>query len=116
MRGITIFNHDELSINMTAVTVDFLGLVAGACTTFAFIPQVLRVWKTRSAADISYGMYFIYLTGNGLWFAYAFYTSSFPLMITNVVTIILSGSVVFLKVRLERPGGIELEQQSLSSK
>ena len=87
---------------MTATTVEYLGLLAGACTTFAFIPQVIRVWKTRSASDISYGMYFIYLTGNGLWFAYAFNTRSFPLMITNVVTIILSGSVVFLKVRLER--------------
>jgi len=92
---------------MTAATVDLLGLLAGACTTFAFIPQALRVWKTRSAADISYGMYFIYLTGNGLWLVYAFYTSSFPLVITNVVSIILSGSVVLLKVRLERLRVIE---------
>lgn len=100
---------------MTIAAVDFLGFIAGACTTFAFIPQVLRVWKTQSATDISYGMYFIYLTGNGLWFAYAFNTSSFPLMITNIVTIILSGSVVFLKIRLERIHGIEPENQRLNT-
>lgn len=89
---------------MSIALVDLLGFVAGACSTLAFVPQVLRVWKTRSATDISYGMYFIFLTGNVLWFAYGVYTQALPLMVCNVVTIVLSGAVVVMKVCLERPG------------
>lgn len=89
---------------MSIDPVELLGFVAGACSTLAFVPQVLRVWKTRSARDISYGMYFIFLSGNVLWFAYGVSTHAIPLIVCNVVTILLSAAVVVMKVRLERAG------------
>lgn len=82
---------------------DILGFAAGACTTFAFLPQVIQVWKSRSASDISLGMYSIFLTGTILWLAYGIYARSLPLIITNTITLFLSGAVLFMKLRLDRP-------------
>ena len=44
-----------------------LGLLAGSLTTIAFLPQVIRTWRTRSTADISLVMFLILCTGIALW-------------------------------------------------
>ncbi|MBS1230128.1 MAG: MtN3 and saliva related transrane protein (modular protein) [Proteobacteria bacterium] len=82
--------------------VEVLGLVAGTCTTTAFLPQVFRVWRTRSANDISLGMYCAFLTGVVLWLIYGFAMSSVSLIVTNCVTLVFAGSVLFMKLRLGR--------------
>jgi MtN3 and saliva related transmembrane protein len=84
---------------------DSLGFVAGACTTLAFLPQVLQVWRTRSAADISLGMYSIFLAGTILWLAYGISSGSAPLIVTNSVTLVLSGAVLTMKLRFARAPG-----------
>jgi MtN3 and saliva related transmembrane protein len=43
--------------------VKILGLVAGALTTIAFIPQVIKTYQSRSAKDLSLGMFLIFCTG-----------------------------------------------------
>jgi MtN3 and saliva related transmembrane protein len=49
---------------------DALGLIAGTLTTFAFIPQVVQTWRTRSTSDISLPMFVLLSTGLLLWFVY----------------------------------------------
>jgi MtN3 and saliva related transmembrane protein len=39
---------------------EVVGLIAGTCTTLAFLPQVMQVWRTKSARDISLGMYIVF--------------------------------------------------------
>ena len=34
----------------------FLGYLAGFLTTSAFLPQVIKAWKTKSTQDLSLGM------------------------------------------------------------
>ncbi len=41
--------------------VGFLGMAAGTLTTIAFLPQVIKTWKTRSAKDLSPSMFLIFL-------------------------------------------------------
>ena len=77
----------------------FIGLLAGLCTTTAFIPQVVKTWRTHSTADISLGMYLIYETGNLLWLAYGIALGDFPLIAANTATGLLAGSVLVLKLR-----------------
>lgn len=82
--------------------VEVLGFVAGACTTAAFLPQVIHVWRTRSAADISLGMYCVFLLGVCLWLAYGIIVSALSMIIANGVTLLLAGLVLVMKLRFER--------------
>lgn len=82
--------------------VETLGFVAGACTTAAFLPQVIHVWRTRSAADISLGMYCVFLLGVVLWLAYGIIVAAASMILANGITLLLAGSVLFMKLRFER--------------
>ncbi len=79
--------------------VDWLGTVAGLCTTIAFLPQVLKVWRTRSARDISLGMYAILAIGIVFWLAYGWILGSWPVIIANGVTLVLVAVVIAMKLR-----------------
>jgi MtN3 and saliva related transmembrane protein len=63
-----------------------LGLAAACCTTLAFVPQVMKAWKSRSTADISLGMFLIMCVGIVLWLVYGGIGGDVPLIIANVVT------------------------------
>lgn len=82
--------------------VDWLGLLAGTLTTVAFVPQVLKIWLTRSADDVSYLMFGIFSVGIVLWLAYGIALGALPIIIANVVTLVLSILVIALKVRYSR--------------
>ena len=78
---------------------DLLGTIAGILTTLAFVPQVWRVWKTRSTRDISLGMYLVFTAGVGFWLAYGLVLGAWPIIVANSVTLILTGTVLALKLR-----------------
>lgn len=80
-------------------TIQLLGLAAGSCTTAAFIPQVLKTWKSRSAKDLSLGMFSIFCTGVLLWLAYGFLIKDIPVIIANMVTLVLASFLLVLKLR-----------------
>ncbi len=79
--------------------IDFIGLLAGACTTAAFVPQVLQVWKTRSTKDISLVMYVIFTLGVILWLTYGVAISSLPIIIANCVTLMLAICILVMKLK-----------------
>jgi MtN3 and saliva related transmembrane protein len=81
---------------------DPLGLVAGALTTFAFVPQVVRIVRTRSAYDISWWLFGILAAGSALWLWYGIRLASLPLIATNVVCLSLQLAIFFLKWRYGR--------------
>jgi MtN3 and saliva related transmembrane protein len=80
-------------------TISLLGLVAGAFTTIAFLPQVLKTWKSRSAKDLSLGMFSIFTVGVGLWLTYGILIDDLPVILANVVTLILASTLLFFKLR-----------------
>ncbi len=80
-------------------SLEIIGLIAGACTTFSFVPQILKMWKSKSAKDISLGMYCIFSTGVILWVIYGAYINSLPLMIWNAVTLLFVLLIVYFKLR-----------------
>jgi MtN3 and saliva related transmembrane protein len=79
-----------------------IGFAAALCTTVAFVPQLLRVLKLRSARDISLGTFLLFSVGVFLWLLYGIYTGSRPVIASNVATLGLSLSILFLKIRYER--------------
>jgi len=81
---------------MDAVTL--LGLVAGALTTASFLPQVIKSWKTKSTGDVSMGMFIILSAGIFAWGVYGFLIGSFPVVLANSVSFILSCLMIIFKV------------------
>ncbi|MDH4394232.1 MAG: SemiSWEET transporter [Limnobacter sp.] len=86
-----------------------IGMAAAFCTTLSFVPQVWRVWKTRSAKDISLGMYGIFVSGVAMWLVYGLRVSDPAIIAANAVTLVLAGSVLAMKLifdRNEKCGGM----------
>ena len=83
-------------------TVEDIGFVAAFCTTAAFVPQLLRVVKLRSAREISLGTFLLFSVGVALWLLYGIYTGSKPVIASNLVTLVLSLSILVLKLRYDR--------------
>ena len=81
---------------MTAITM--LGLVAASLTTVAFIPQVHKTWKSKSAKDLSLGMYLIFTSGVILWLIYGILKNDIPIIAANVVTLSLTLVLLYFKV------------------
>jgi MtN3 and saliva related transmembrane protein len=79
------------------IDTNLLGFCAATLTTIAFIPQVLLVWRQRSAAGVSAGMYTLFTVGVALWLYYGIIIGSLPVIIANGVTLVLASSVLAMK-------------------
>jgi MtN3 and saliva related transmembrane protein len=84
---------------MEVTGVSIIGYVAGTCTTLAFLPQVIRTWKTRSTDDISLGMFSLMVFGIGLWLFYGVVTDDWPLIIADGFSLFLAAMILLMKVR-----------------
>jgi MtN3 and saliva related transmembrane protein len=82
-------------------TIQLLGLTAGGCTTIAFLPQVLKTWKSRSAKDLSLSMFSIFCLGVTLWLVYGFMVSDVPVIAANLLTLMLASTLLFFKLRFK---------------
>lgn len=80
--------------------VEYIGITAGTLTTLSFLPQVIKIWKTRDASSISLLMYSIFCTGVVFWLTYGIAISSFSIIAANTITLLLSGGVLFLKITM----------------
>ena len=85
--------------------IDLLGFAAGALTTCAFWPQLQKTWTSKSAGDVSLGMLAIFSAGVCLWFLYGLVLYSWPIIVTNAVTLLLTGAILVLKVRYRTRSG-----------
>lgn len=88
-----------------SLAVDYLGFAAATCTTCAFIPQVVLVWRQRAATGISTGMYLLLSLGIVLWLCYGLLLGAWPIVIANGVTLLLAVSVLIMKWYFERAPG-----------
>ncbi len=79
--------------------IEIIGLMAAACTTAAFVPQVVKTWKTKDVENLSLSMYLVMLTGVLLWLTYGIYLDSISIILANIVTAILVCIILFFKFR-----------------
>ena len=81
-----------------------LGLSAGCLTTLAFVPQVLKTWRSKSGNDISLGMFLLFSAGVLLWLVYGILIDALPVILANAVTLLLSLAILALKLRYRHAG------------
>jgi MtN3 and saliva related transmembrane protein len=84
------------------LNIEHLGYAAAVCTTGAFVPQVMLVWRQRGAPGVSTGMYLMFIVGVVLWFSYGLALNAWPIVFANGVTLLLSASVLAMKWYFER--------------
>lgn len=80
---------------------EMIGLVAGILTTAAFVPQVYKTWKSRSAKDLSLGMFLVFVVGVALWLCYGLALQNLPIILANAVTLVLTSFLLYFKLTFE---------------
>lgn len=94
-------------------SIEILGAVAGFCTTFAFVPQLIKIQK-QGGRDLSYGMLVFYIAGVLLWLAYGIFLHALSVILANTATSFLIVFAIFLKAWKERrPSSADLVAEQL---
>jgi MtN3 and saliva related transmembrane protein len=76
-----------------------IGYFAGFLTTVAFVPQVLKTWKSKSASDLSLGMFLVFSLGVLSWLIYGILLAEVPIVLWNTVTLFLALALLIMKVK-----------------
>ena len=76
-----------------------LGLAAGFFTTISFVPQIIKIWKSKSADDVSRRMFLSVMLGLALWLVYGILEKAWPIIVWNAVSLVLAGTILALKLR-----------------
>jgi len=77
--------------------VSAIGFAAGTLTAFAFLPQILKAWRSRSAGDLSTSMLLAQGTGVLLWIVYGVAMAAWPIIAANTVTLAMTLLLLILK-------------------
>jgi MtN3 and saliva related transmembrane protein len=81
---------------------EFLGVAAAVLTTGSFIPQVIKVIRTKDVSAISLWTYLFFCAGTICWTIYGIYIHSWSLIIANGLTTILAGIILMYKIRYDK--------------
>ena len=79
--------------------IDLLGYIAACLTTFSFIPQALKTFRTKDVSGISLTMYGCFTAGVALWLVYGFMLGAWPIVIANIITLSLALSIFWMKLK-----------------
>ena len=78
---------------------EIFGYCAAVLTTISFVPQAWHTFKTRDVRGISLGMYSVFTAGVACWLIYGLLLGAWPIVIANVVTLVLAGGILVMKLR-----------------
>jgi MtN3 and saliva related transmembrane protein len=81
---------------------EVVGFIAALLTTAAFIPQFVRIWKTRSTRDLSWTMTGLFTVGVGSWLVYGILMGALAIIVANAITFALWIGIAVMKWRFER--------------
>ena len=87
---------------MEKIILDILGYCAATITTIAFLPQIIKTFQTKSAKDVSMGMFVLFTTGVFLWIIYGIFTKTYPVLIANAVIFCLALAQIILKIKYDK--------------
>jgi MtN3 and saliva related transmembrane protein len=80
-------------------TITALGLLAALFTTVSLLPQLVKVWKTKSTKDISKGMFVFFATGVFLWLIYGVLIGDIPIIIANALALVQALIILIFKIK-----------------
>ena len=80
---------------------EIIGLIAGICSTFSTLPQIIKIWNRRSAKDVSLSMFILSWIGTILWGIYGLLAHSLSLVIANIISFLLVSSIIVMKIKFK---------------
>jgi MtN3 and saliva related transmembrane protein len=78
---------------------DLIGTIAACLTTFSFLPQAIKTFRTKDVSGISLSMYGCFTAGVALWLIYGILLMAWPIIMSNAVTLSLAISIFVMKLR-----------------
>lgn len=78
---------------------EWIGFAAAILTTSSFVPQAVKVYRTRQTGDLSLGMFLLFSLGVALWLVYGVIHQSLPIIAANFVTLALAMYILAMKLR-----------------
>ncbi|MDE1161213.1 MAG: SemiSWEET transporter [Acidobacteriaceae bacterium] len=81
---------------------DLFGYTAAICNAVSFVPQLLRVYRLKSAQGVSFSTFAMYSFGSLCWVIYGVHAHSMPVLLANALTLLLSTCIAILKMRYDR--------------
>jgi MtN3 and saliva related transmembrane protein len=84
---------------MMRLIADAVGVGAALCSMSSFAPQIAKIWRERDASSVSLRMYLATVTGFSLWIAYGALIESWPVAVSNSISLLMAGAVLWLKWR-----------------
>ena len=84
---------------MTDFQIELLGLAAAFLTTFGFVPQVIKMVKTKDTSSISLSMYVVLVTGVSLWLVYGILLQRPAIILANSVSMLLQLWIIIIKLK-----------------
>lgn len=82
--------------------IQFLGSTGAVLSVVTYLPQVVQLWRTRSAADISMPMLLLLTTGVAVWLGFGLVIKDVPLIVTNGLILTMSVIMIILKWQFDR--------------
>ncbi len=78
--------------------IELVGHLGAFMTSVTFIPQVYKVWKTRSVNDLSLTMMLIVFASTIVWLTYAIALMLWPVIVANSIVCFLSLLLIYFKL------------------
>ena len=69
---------------------NLLGIIAGAITSVAMLPQLIKVIKQKNADDLSWGMLLVLISGLSLWVWYGLMKDELPIILSNAFAVLVN--------------------------
>ena len=79
--------------------VEIVGFVAGILTAVAYVPQVIKSMHSKSTKDLSLWWIAISAAGLFLWEIYGLVILSYPLIFTNLASLVMAMYMLHLKTK-----------------
>ncbi|MBU2540768.1 MAG: SemiSWEET transporter [Candidatus Omnitrophica bacterium] len=76
-----------------------IGLIAGSLCTISFLPQVIRIFKTKRTKDLSLITFSVFSLGVLLWLIYGILIGELPIILANTATLALALLIVIMKIK-----------------
>lgn len=107
--------HLPLAMSFNPDPTTLLGICAGFLTTTAYFPQLMKIWRSKSAEDMSWTMLVVLCVGIVLWLIYGLEMHDAPVIVANTVTLTLTTTILGLKIayspRVTDSGGAWLRRR-----
>ena len=91
--------RDRLKPHLPMTLIDIIGSVAATLTTISFLPQAWHTFRTKDVSGISLGMYTVFTSGVACWLVYGLLMDSWPIVISNAITVSLAALILLMKLR-----------------